>query len=655
MKTININYVGVDNLVEVIEKENILSYNNILVQVFVVDNSHEYIKSLINIIVSNIPQANIIGTTSNTNIIDNKIYKNTTLSISLFNTTKIETFIEYNQGDSYQLGLNLANQYKDIDNIKALISFTDGVNINGEKFLSALSIRDEILIAGGLASGIDKFSDTYIFTQNDITNNGAVTAILYGDDLIVNSLYNFGWEAIGKELVVTKSVGNRVYEIDNIPVVDIYKKYLGAKIETFLPQMALEFPLILKKNGILLGRAVVKQHSDNSLSYAGDIKEGSIVRFGYANIEQIIKKKYDNIHTILEYPSESIFIYSCVARLKLFEMDIYKDIEPYNQLAPVSGFFTFGEFFYDLDRATLFNETKTMLFLSEKKIVNNKINIQQPPVHGIANTIDALAHLNSCTTKELRELNATLEKRVEDAIKEIRLKDEMLLQQSKMAQMGELLEMISHQWKQPLTAIANTNANIFLRSQLETLNKDYLEERLNDSNEYIGYLSDTINDFKDFFQSDKVQTRTNFHNIIKNVKKIIHQNLLYNDIELKIKFREEDIVDFCSCANEIQQVVLNLITNAQDAIIINKIKNGYIEVDIIENKEYFILTIEDNGGGISCDIKDKILIPYFTTKEKYGGTGIGLHISNMIMQKLDGKIEYYNGDKGAKFLMYIPQ
>jgi len=655
MKTINIKYTNNDDLIRLIKKENILTYDNILVQIFAIQNSYESIKSLIDIVSSNIPQAKIIGATSHTNIIDNRVYQNSIISISLFETTKVETFIADNQGDSYQLGLDLANRFKDFEDIKSIISFGDGLNINGDRFLDGLSTMGDIPISGGLASDIKKFTNTYVFSENGITENGAVVAILYGDDLIVNSLYNFGWEVIGKELVVTKSIGNRVYEIDNTPIIDIYKKYLGSRIEKLLPKTAIEFPLILKENGVLVGRAVLKRHSDNSLSFAGDIKEGSVVQFGYGNMEQIIKKKYDNIHTILEYPMESIFIYSCVARLNLFQDEINKDIEPYNQMASVSGFFTFGEFFYNLDRAILFNETKTILFLSEKNIENRDIKIIKPDIDGIANTIDALAHLNTQTTKELRDLNVTLEKRVEEAIKEIRVKDEMLLQQSKLAQMGELLEMISHQWKQPLTAIATTNANILLRSQLETLSKDYLEERLNDSSEYIGYLSETINDFKDFFQNDKVKVNTNFFKIIENVKKIIYQNLLYNDIELRINFLEDNLENFDIYQNDIQQVVLNIITNAQDAIIINKIHKSYIKIDKLDNKDYFILTIEDNAGGISCDIKDKILRPYFTTKKEYGGIGIGLHISNMIMQKLNGKIEYYNISNGVRFLIYIPK
>ncbi len=655
MKTINIKYNSSSDLVEVIEKNSILSYDNILVQVFVAYNNYKYIESLVDTIITNIPQAKILGTTSHTNIIDTQIDKDTVLAISLFNTTKVETFIEYNSEDSYQMGLNLGTQFKDFDNMKALILFADGLNTNGEDFLDGLSSINDIPLSGGLASDIEKFTKTYVFTENSITANGAVSALLYGDDLIVNSLYNFGWEALGKELRVTKSVKNRVYEIDNMPILEVYKKYLGVRIENSLPKVGIEFPLIFKENGILIGRAVLKKHIDNSLSFAGNIKEGSIVQFGYGNIEHIIKTKYDNIHTILDYPVESIFIYSCVARLRLFKDNISKDIEPYNQMASVSGFFTFGEFFYDLGKSILFNETKTILFLSEKNKSNIKIDIKKPNIDNITTTIDALAHLNTQTAIELRELNYTLEKRVEEAVKEIRLKDKMILQQSKMAQMGELLDMISHQWKQPLTAISTNNANLLLRSQLGTLNKDYLEDRLNDANEYIGYLSDTINDFKDFFQSDKMKTETDFYIIIKNVKKIIYQNLLYNNIELKIKFKAKDIVGFCSYATEIQQVILNIITNAQDAIKINGIKKGLIEIDTITTDEYFILTIEDNGGGINCKIKDKIFTPYFTTKKDYGGTGIGLHISNMIIKKINGKIEYHNISDGVKFYIYIPR
>ena len=255
-------------------------------------------------------------------------------------------------------------------------------------------------------------------------------------------------------------------------------------------------------------------------------------------------------------------------------------------------------------------------------------------------------------TEKISQFNKTLEHRVKDEVAKNREKDKRLLQQSRLAQMGELISMIAHQWRQPLSAISNTSAAISIKAQLGKLEHKTAIELADKISGYTQHLSTTIDDFRAFVKKDKEKTETSFSELLQSVFNIIEASIKNKNITL---IQEIDSSEkFTSYPNELKQVILNLIKNAEDVLIENNIENPYIKIATYKENETNILVVSDNGGGIGDDIIEKIFDPYFSTKEQKNGTGLGLYMSKTIIEDhCKGKLSACNDEFGAVFKITI--
>ncbi len=253
---------------------------------------------------------------------------------------------------------------------------------------------------------------------------------------------------------------------------------------------------------------------------------------------------------------------------------------------------------------------------------------------------------------ELEKLNRSLEQRVSDELKAHREKDKMLIQQSKMAEMGDMLSMIAHQWRQPLNQMSYLLMNIDSAYEYDELTKEYLDEKLKEGNTLLEFMSVTIDDFRNYFRPDKDKEFVLVSDIIDTSVVLIQKSLEINSIEVKIDTEGRDLTYIYK--NEFIQVMLNLIKNAQDVLVQNNINEPKIFISSRCKKEKLIVEVCDNGGGVDNDIKDRVFEPYFSTKEKSNGTGLGLYMSKMIIEEhLDGKLSVHNSNDGACFRIEI--
>ena len=257
-----------------------------------------------------------------------------------------------------------------------------------------------------------------------------------------------------------------------------------------------------------------------------------------------------------------------------------------------------------------------------------------------------------------QELNKSLDifkKEIEIEVNKNLQKDKMIYQQAKMAAMGEMIGNIAHQWRQPLNAL---NINIEMLEydyQDGLLNEESIVKFINKNTKTIHYLSKTIDDFRNFYKSDKIKSNFSLKNCIEEVLNITSSLLETNYIILTVT--GSDVLIY-GCQNELKQVFINLINNAKDALIFSmdngKIKNGKINIEIRKTKGNLLIIISDNGGGVPEDIKDKIFNPYFTTKFQSQGTGLGLYMSKMIIENnMKGKLRLENSEIGAKFIINL--
>ena len=256
--------------------------------------------------------------------------------------------------------------------------------------------------------------------------------------------------------------------------------------------------------------------------------------------------------------------------------------------------------------------------------------------------------------KKLEVLTCNLEERIKKEIEINEEKTAQLIQQSRFVQMGEMISMIAHQWRQPLTAITATTNNLLLKNILnKEISKDILEEELKLITEYTQHLSFTIDDFRNFFKSDKEKVESKLEDIIEKAINIIKTSFDSKEIQLIKNYEfNENITTYTT---EIQQVILILLKNAEDALVENEIINKKIEIKTYKENDFVIIDIEDNAKGISADIIYKIFDPYFSTKKAKEGTGIGLYMSKIIIKDhCKGEITVTNSQDGANFKIKLP-
>jgi len=255
-------------------------------------------------------------------------------------------------------------------------------------------------------------------------------------------------------------------------------------------------------------------------------------------------------------------------------------------------------------------------------------------------------------TKELESLNQSLEKRVWDEVEAHREKDKILVQRSKMADMGDMLSMIAHQWRQPLNQMSYVLMNIESVCEDEKVDKKYVALKIKEGTELLEFMSITIDDFKNYFRPDKEKEFVLVSEIIKTSVALIKNSLKMNDIEIELHSEGRDLTHIYK--NEFIQVILNLIKNSKDVLTLKNVKNPKILIISTCQKDKLVVEVCDNGGGVDEDIKEKIFEPYFSTKDKKSGTGLGLYMSKMIIEEhMGGELSVRNTKEGACFTLKL--
>jgi C4-dicarboxylate-specific signal transduction histidine kinase/ABC-type nitrate/sulfonate/bicarbonate transport system substrate-binding protein len=245
---------------------------------------------------------------------------------------------------------------------------------------------------------------------------------------------------------------------------------------------------------------------------------------------------------------------------------------------------------------------------------------------------------------------------------ELNKKDAFLLHQSRLAQMGEMLSMIAHQWKQPLSAIASTEITLKTAVELEkydlydkTQQQEFLTfllDRLDKIALYVQNLGKTIDNFSNYYKPNKASSLVSLDSIIQKSMELIQDSLKSALIEWEEDLNSKDKIS--AHENELMQVVLNILNNAKDQLINNNIENPKIILRSYTLQKSVVLEIEDNAGGVKEDILPKIFDPYFSTKREKNGTGLGLYMSKMIVEEYhDGHLMVENTKEGAKFMIKV--
>ncbi len=292
-----------------------------------------------------------------------------------------------------------------------------------------------------------------------------------------------------------------------------------------------------------------------------------------------------------------------------------------------------------------------MVTYTEVQNINNELSNMQREMIKKNHELALLNRQLQESEEHIRELNRSLERRVVDAVEELRLKDQLLINRGRQAELGDMLSNIAHQWRQPLNALTMLMGNLQEAQEDNDLTDDFLCESTATAERLIQKMSSTISDFRDFYSPDKHKERFSVRTKIMQTVEVVEG--VYRSKGITISVEGDNDCFLYGFPGEYSQVILNLLGNARDAIVESAVARGCVTIRIGEQDDRGVVTVQDNGGGIPAEILDKLFEPYFSTKSS--GTGIGLYMSKTIIERnMEGRIEVAVVEGGSVFTVSVP-
>ena len=408
MKLLNHDYVDNDALKKFLSTYNILDSDRVLIQMFYSNQETDLVYGVRDELKILLPKASLIATSTSGTISDGKIADSVLkISFSLFDASHTKS-IGYSNVSVDEIIHDLEKEIISQDT-KLLLIFANTFTFNSSLLLEKITEKfPDITIAGGNAGDDFKFAGCEVFSKDKEHCDVAIASI-ESKKLKIQTKYLLNWQTIGRSMKVTKSEGGKVYEIDNKSIIDIYEYYFGSEISSDLFIYGIDFPLILKDQGVDVARALVAfDVEEGSITFAGNVPEGADVKFGYANVEHIDRQNKEMLSSDFKYKDEAIYIYSCSARRQTLGTFLNEELSNLHEIAPVSGFITYGEFFHDKVSCNnnLLNLTTTYVVLGEEE-KSEKFEFESKPTQKDKRDI-MLKALTTLVTKTSEELDENL-------------------------------------------------------------------------------------------------------------------------------------------------------------------------------------------------------------------------------------------------------
>jgi len=254
---------------------------------------------------------------------------------------------------------------------------------------------------------------------------------------------------------------------------------------------------------------------------------------------------------------------------------------------------------------------------------------------------------------ELANLNQDLEKRIEIAVAKQHEQQEALFLQNRAVQMGELLNMLAHQWRQPLSRISAVTAQLKLALALGEIDAAEFDKQVNGIENYTNELSKTIDEFRMVYEPSDLSHNTPVCELLEKSISIMQSLFKVKDIHTNL-LCDPNAKEFCT-STELYQVVLSILKNAQEAFVENSVEKSSIDISVVQETDLLKICIKDNAGGIPIELIDKIFDPYFSTKKNKNGHGLGLYMSKKIIeQHCHGQLNVSTTDAGTSFIINLP-
>jgi len=663
-----------------IKEYKIINSNKLLIEINFPDSDQVKLQKLLNSLNKDFPDAIIVGMQSFTSFSNHRISDintNPIISIMEFESSKItaevlDLSLNYVKGKAPVLDITQIEKHLQPDTkaLEILSSFNDA---STSAFINEIGITfGHLKIFGGGATQSEQKKNEFVFHNNTIYPKAVILIFMHGENLNVELFKAFDWKPISKKKKITKVKGSSVLTIDQSLALDIYKKYFPNIEED--TSVSVQVPLFITKNNIAHTAHIIDiDFKNQSLKTAQQLQVGDIVQLSIGNYNAMMNRVQEINSFLSNTPAQAIWIASCISYEYGFRIPILHYISTIKSNNHVFGYSTAQEYYNTENQPhTYHNHTFVMAAITEStteyielteytnenigpfEIANkNLYSIMHKTASELNQLTENLENMVNQRTKQLNTLNQELQVKIKNAVRKEKRQNAIMNQQSRLASMGEILENIAHQWRQPLNTVSWIMNDTMIKAQLGRGDEINLEELAKKVNNSIQFLSETVEDFRRFVDHSDMAQTFNIKKTIESTILLIKETLIKSDISIDLDC--PDNVKYKGFENDFKHVIMNLINNARDAMEERKIVNGHISIRVYHEKDELIIAVQDNAGGIPKPILKNIFEPYFTTKHKTKGTGLGLYMSKNLIEKVKGSIEAVSIlNKKTTFIIKLP-
>ena len=674
-------YKNYKNFQKWTEEYEIKDSKKLLIEINFPDSDQQKLQKLLNKLYKDFPNSIIVGMQSFTSMSNHKISEfnnDPIISIMEFESSRLtcevlDIGINYVKGEPPVLDLTKIGKHLQPDTkaLQILSSYNEAhtasyINEIGQYF-------GHLKIFGGGATHKQDKKHEFIFHNNIIYPKAVILIFMHGESLNVELFQAFDWKPISKKKRITEVEGNYIKTIDNIAALDIYKKYFPNIEENH--SVSIQVPLYITKNNIPSTAHILDiDFKNQSLKVAQELEVGDIVQLSIGNYNAMMNRIEEIYEFLSETPAQALWITSCISYEYGFRIPILHYISIIKSNDHIFGYSTSQEYFNtEKQPNTYHNHTFVMAAITESTseyIELTKYTNENIDPYAIANkNLYSIMHktaseLNQLTenlenmveqrTEELNNLNKDLQIKIKNAVRKEKRQNAIMNQQSRLASMGEILENIAHQWRQPLNHVSWIMNDTLIKAKLGREDEIDIAQLARNVNNSIQFLSETVDDFRRFVDksSDLAQT-FNVKKAIEATISLINETLVKSNIKIKLDCPED--IKYKGFENDFKHVLMNLINNARDAMEERNIENGRISIRVYHEKDELVIAVQDNAGGIPKPILKNIFEPYFTTKHKTKGTGLGLYMSKNMVERVKGTIEALSIlNKKTTFIIRLP-
>ena len=571
--------------------------------------------------------------------------------------------------------INIINDPIDMDrSVKSFFQFHNIITINESR---SLEYALHVLIDNSIRRLI-VVDDTHTFV-GIVTQDGVLKHLdddVFKSNIVISNFLNKNMKIItikqsksideGFRLMNSHTIGSVIVVDDNLETIGIVTErdsisILKSDIDMSLPiSKIMSSPIISVSEDALVKdtvelmnlkniRRVLVLESDSNIPIS-ILTTRDIAKNLQGHYTQILESKLKNMKTTLNQMGESIIEIFEDNNMQIIQWMNDKARENFGQMIDANILELIPEHIWKTIYEGIKRDETSSKYKVKIKEMSFELMCSQHFVNAKETHLIILRDISSFENaiSSAKVINTDLEEQVKQEVEKNQKHEILMFQQSRLAQMGEMISMIAHQWRQPLNNLSILTQTIYFRYKRGRIDDELMNEFNEDSKKQIKLMSTTIDDFRNFFKPDKQREKfyldIQINQTIELLKPIFHQQ------NIKIKIDMTNKIEFFGFPSEFSQSLVNIFNNAKDALVEEEVENRTIYVSLKQKDKKIILEIKDNAGGIPEEIIEKIFDPYFSTKKNKNGTGLGLYMTKLIIEEhMGGSISVTNEKSGACF------